>query len=49
MTPDPHTGFIIAAYGVAGAVVAAMVLAIVLDHRGLKRDLKRLGGRDGGA
>ena len=47
MGQDPHTGFIVAAYGVAGLVVAAMVLAIVLDHRALKRDLKRLGGRDG--
>ena len=43
---DPHTGFIVAAYCIAGLVVAVMVGAIVLDHRGLKRDLGRLGTRD---
>ena len=47
MEHDPHAGFIVAAYCVAGLVIAAMVLATVLDHRGLKRDLRRLGGRDG--
>lgn len=40
--PDPHTGFIVAAFAVTIVVIGAMVLAIVLDHRRLRRDLDRL-------
>ena len=49
MEHDPHTGFIVAAYAVAVAVVAAMIVAIVSDYVGLKRQLRRFGakGEDG--
>ena len=43
MEHDPHTGFIVAAYGIAALVVATMVVAILLDHRSLKRQLRRFG------
>lgn len=45
MEHDPHTGFIIAAYTVAGVVVLSMILAIVTDYRTLKRHLARFGAR----
>ncbi len=32
---DPHTGFVIAAYAVAAAVIAAMIGAVVFDYRRL--------------
>ena len=32
-----HAEFIIAAFLIAGAVVAVMLAAIILDHRSLKR------------
>ena len=41
--------FIIAAYALAGAVLAGMVAAIVLDHRRLRRALFQLGDGRGGA
>ena len=45
MEHEPHTGFIVAAYVVAFAVIASMILAIVTDYRSLKRGLKRFGQR----
>jgi len=38
---DPHIGFIIAAYSVAGAVLAAMVGSVVLDYRRLSAELDK--------
>lgn len=45
MEHDPHTGFIIAAYAVAAAVVVSMIVVIVSDYRGLRRELRRFGSR----
>ena len=42
----PHFGFIVAAFAVAGVVVAGMVGAILLDYRDLKGRLARLERRD---
>jgi hypothetical protein len=36
---DPHIGFVIAAYCVAGAVIGAMIGAVVIDYRRLNVDL----------
>ena len=38
---DPHIGFIIAAYAVAAAVLAAMIGAVVLDYRRLSAELDK--------
>jgi heme exporter protein D len=46
MDLGPHAGFIVAAYAVALAVVAALIGWIVLDHRAQLRileDLERAG------
>ena len=48
MTMDlgPHAGFIVTAYAVALAVVAALIAWIVIDHRAQTRlleDLERAG------
>ncbi len=40
-----HAGFIIAAYVVAGIVIATMVGSTILDYRGLRRALARFGTR----
>lgn len=48
MEHDPHTGFIVAAYAVAAAVIATMIVAILLDYRSLKRQLRHFGD-DGGS
>ena len=40
-----HAGFIVAAYAVAALVIAAMVVSVVVDHRALRRDLRRFGAR----
>jgi heme exporter protein D len=48
MDLGPHTGFIVAAYAIALAVVAGLVAWIVLDHRAQLRileDLERAGVR----
>ena len=45
MQHDPHTSFIVAAYLVAAAVVAAMVLTIAFDYRSLRQQLRRFGDR----
>ena len=45
-----HAEFIIAAFLIAGAVVAVMLGAIMLDHRSLRRALAKFpprGERDG--
>jgi heme exporter protein D len=42
MDLGPHAGFIVAAYAVAAAVVAALVAWIVLDHRAQTRHLADL-------
>ena len=42
----PHLGFIVAAYAVAGVVVAGMVAAILWDYRDLLSRLARLERRD---
>jgi heme exporter protein D len=46
MDLGPHAGFIVGAYIVATAVVAALVIWIVADHAALRRtlaDLERRG------
>ena len=40
--PDPHTGFIVAAFAVTLVTIGMIVLAVILDHRRLRRDLDRL-------
>ncbi len=47
MTGDPHFGFVIAAYLVALAVIAAMIVATLADYAGLKKRLERLAARTG--
>ena len=42
----PHLGFIVAAFAVAGVVVAGMVAAILFDYRDLLARLARLERRD---
>jgi len=42
-----HASFIIAAFAIAGAVLAVTVLWIFLDHQRLKRALSRFPARDG--
>lgn len=36
---DPHIGFIVAAYCIAAAVIAAMVGGVVIDYRRLSAHL----------
>jgi len=43
-----HAAFILAAFLIAGAVVAVMLGAILLDHRSLKRALAKFPPRDEG-
>ena len=43
-----HAAFIIAAFLIAGAVVAVMLGAIILDHRSLKRELAKFPPRGEG-
>jgi heme exporter protein CcmD len=52
MMGDPHVGFIVAAYAVATATIAAMIGWVVLDARRLNAELARAtraldGVRDG--
>lgn len=42
---DPHLGFIVAAYCIAGIVIGSMIGVIVTDYRSLKRSLRRFGER----
>jgi heme exporter protein CcmD len=39
MMGDPHIGFIVAAYAVAAATIAAMIGWVLLDARRLKGEL----------
>ncbi len=47
MEHDAHTGFIVAAYAVTFLVIAAMILTTLVDHRALKRALRKFGDRGG--
>ena len=40
---NPHFAYIFSAYAIAAVVLAGMVVAIVLEHRRLRRELARLG------
>ena len=42
MSPDPHLGFVIAAYALAFVIVAAMFGAILADYMRLKQALSAL-------
>lgn len=46
MVHDAHTGFIVAAYAIAGVVIVGMIVATLWDYAALKRSLKRLGAAD---
>jgi hypothetical protein len=39
MSPDPHLGFVVAAYAFAFIVVGGMTSAILVDYLTLKRSL----------
>jgi heme exporter protein CcmD len=41
-----HAPYIVAAYAVAGATIAATVARIVLRHRALRRSLAKFGPRE---
>ena len=45
MNLGPHAAFIVAAYGLAAAVLAALMAWIVLDHQAQRRALGELEGR----
>jgi heme exporter protein D len=45
MNLGPHADFIVAAYGIAVLVVAALIGWVALDHRAQKRTLERLEAR----
>jgi heme exporter protein CcmD len=38
---DPHLGFVVAAYAVAAATIAAMIGAVVLDGRRLNAQMEK--------
>jgi heme exporter protein CcmD len=40
-----HLGFIVAAYALAVAAIAAMIGGVLLEHRRLRRDLSRFDAR----
>ena len=44
-----HAGFILAAYAITAIVALAMIGAIVLDHRALKKALAAFPARDSDA
>jgi heme exporter protein D len=44
-TLGPHAAFIVAAYGMAALVIAALIAWIVLDHRAQRRSLGALEAR----
>jgi len=41
MMADPHIGFVIAAYAVGAAAIAAMIAYVVLDYRALSATLDK--------
>ena len=45
MNLGPHAAFIVAAYGLAAAILAALAAWIVLDHRAQKQALAELEAR----
>jgi len=45
MMDDPNIGFVIAAYVLGLIVIAVMIAAVLIDHRGLKHALQRLSAR----
>jgi heme exporter protein D len=45
MNLGPHADFIVAAYGIAVLVVAALIGWVALDYRAQKRSLERLEAR----
>ena len=45
MNLGPHAAFIIAAYGMAALVIAALAAWVVLDHRAQRRTLEELEAR----
>jgi heme exporter protein D len=45
MELGPHAGFIIAAYAVATAVIGALIVWVVADHRAQRRTLAELEAR----
>ena len=42
MSPDPHLGFVIAAYALAFVIVAGMIVTILADYMRLKQALSSL-------
>lgn len=48
MSAVPHLGFIVAAYGLAAAVLGGTVAVLVLDQRRQKRLLARFGRQEEG-
>lgn len=42
MLDDPHSGYILAAYAVAGLILIALILWIMIDHRSITRALEAL-------
>ena len=40
---DPHIGFVLAAYAIAGATILAMIGAVVADYRALSGRLDEAG------
>lgn len=45
MNLGPHAAFIFAAYGIAAAVLAALIAWVMLDHRAQRRALDDLEAR----
>jgi heme exporter protein CcmD len=41
MLADPHIGFVVAAYCVSAAVIAAMIASVVADYRRLSTGLDK--------
>jgi heme exporter protein CcmD len=41
----PHIGFVLAAYAIAFVVITSMILATILDYRGLKKKLEQVATR----
>jgi len=41
----PHIGFVIAAYGLAFAVIGGMILATIFDYRSLTKKLAEVAAR----
>ena len=42
MTPLPHLGFVVAAYGVAAVTILAMIVATIADYRAQSAALRGL-------